>query len=443
MKRLNCHPGLNLIVLISLFVVSPSIQAKDQQVLAFPEAEGFGAHSKGGRGGEVLFVKNLKDSGPGSLREAVTHKGPRTILFLVSGTIDLESSLVISEPFVTIAGQSAPGDGICLKNYGLSIKTGDVIVRYLRVRPGDEPGPAYKAKGKGFSPDAISISSGSRDVMIDHCSAGWAIDECLSVSGKGITNVTVQWCLISESLNDSFHPKGQHGYGSLLRTNGNITFHHNIYAHHKSRSPRPGTYGEGSILLDFRNNVIYDSVGYSAADPVRMNYIGNYIRNSRGYAFQVGGDETLLYVEGNYDEALKEKNKDNWNLIRKLKPVNKKEEPFEVAPVKTDSAEVALDRDLAECGATLPKRDSVDARVIRQIRTGEGTLINSQTDVGGWPVLKRGLLAKDSDRDGMPDYWEKKYSFDPQKATHNDDPDNDGYTNLEEFLNRTNPLEKN
>ena len=307
MKRLIPLLELKLIVILSLLAVSPSLLAKDQPTLAFPSAEGFGAHAKGGRGGAVLFVKNLNDSGPGSLREAVEQKGPRTILFNVSGTIELESSLVISEPLITIAGQSAPGGGICLKNYGLSIKTSDVIVRYLRVRPGDEPGPAYKAKGKGFSPDAISISSGSRDVIIDHCSAGWAIDECLSVSGKGITKVTVQWCLISESLNDSFHPKGQHGYGSLLRTNGDVTFHHNIYAHHKSRSPRPGTYGEGSILLDFRNNVIYDSVGYSAADPVRMNYIGNYIRSSRGYAFHVGGDETLLYVEGNYDEALKEK----------------------------------------------------------------------------------------------------------------------------------------
>ncbi|MAD80229.1 MAG: pectate lyase [Planctomycetaceae bacterium] len=355
----------------------------------------------------------------------------------------MKSSLTVREPFVTIAGQSAPGDGICLKNYGFSVATHDVVVRHMRFRPGDELGPEYKKRGKGFSPDAVSINSPSHNVIFDHCSASWSIDECLSVSGAGITNVTVQWCIISESLDDSFHEKGPHGYGSLLRTNGKVSFHHNIYAHRRSRSPRPGTYGDGSILLDFRNNVIYDSTGYSAADPVRMNYVGNYIRRPRGAVFRIGGEATRIYAKDNYLDGKKEQPDDNWRLISGAKPGNKQVEPFPFAKVKSQSAQAAFESTLFEAGATLPKRDAVDARVIRQIQSSKGNLIDSQDQVGGWPRFSQAEATRDSDNDGMPDSWERKYKLNPNAPDGNKDTDRDGFTDIEEFLNRADPKSQN
>ena len=396
-----------------LFLTTQLIAAEPR---AFPTAEGFGAQSRGGRGGKVVFVTNLNDSGPGSLRAAVAMKEPRIVIFRVAGIVELKSSLTVREPFVTIAGQSAPGDGICLKNYGFSVATHDVVVRHMRFRPGDELGPEYKKRGKGFSPDAVSINSPSHNVIFDHCSASWSIDECLSVSGAGITNVTVQWCIISESLDDSFHEKGPHGYGSLLRTNGKVSFHHNIYAHHRSRSPRPGTYGDGSILLDFRNNAIYDSTGYSAADPVRMNYVGNYIRRPRGAVFKIGGEATRMYANDNYLDGKKDQPDDNWKLISGAKSGNKQEDPFPFAKVNTQSAQAACESTLFEAGATLPKRDAVDARIIRQIQAGKGNLIDSQKQVGGWPQFAQSEASRDSDNDGVPGHLGREAQVKSQRA---------------------------
>ncbi|MHC4398483.1 MAG: pectate lyase family protein [Planctomycetota bacterium] len=408
-------------------------------VPAFPTAEGFGATAQGGRGGSVLLVTNLDDSGPGSLRAAIDTTGPRMVVFRLSGVIELESTLDVRKPYVTLAGQTAPGDGICVKNHGLTVRTHDVIVRHLRFRPGDEPGPAYRAKGKDFAPDAVGIGTPSRNVIFDHCSASWSIDECLSVSGEGITNVTVQWCFVSESLNDSFHPKGPHGYGSLLRCNGNVSFHHNLYAHHRSRSPRPGTYGEGSILLDFCNNVVYDSAGYSAADPVRMNYVGNFIRRPRGAAFSIGGPSTRLYVSGNWLDGAGPLGAGDRRLISGGTAANVVPEPFPAAKVETTDAEDALDRVLRGGGATLPRRDAVDARVVGQVRSGRGSLIDSQTEVGGWPRYDCLPPPPDSDLDGMPDAWEKTHGLNAEAADHNGDIDRDGYTNVEEYANGTDP----
>ncbi len=417
----------------------------DGRLLAFPRAEGFGAHARGGRGGKVLLVTNLKDylpGGekpiPGSLRAACESKGPRIVIFRVSGTISLKAPLNITEPYITIAGQSAPGGGICLKNHQTTIRTHDVIVRHIRFRPGDEPGPAHRKEGKSFQPDALSVGAPSRDVIIDHCSASWAIDEVLSVSGEGITNVTVQWCIISESLNRSYHAKGPHGYGSLIRCNGNVTFHHNLYAHHRGRSPRPGTYGDGSILLDFRNNVIYNSYGYTAKDPARINYIGNYIKRPRGWAFRVGGDATRMYVEGNYLADGGEGNRDNWKFISGEKEHHRIEKAFAAAPVLTDTAARACQRILSSCGATLPERDAADARIIEEVQSRTGRIIDSQEQVGGWPQLRHSPAPEDTDRDGMPDAWETEHNLNPDDpADAAKDTDRDGYTDIEEYLNGT------
>lgn len=437
----------NCSVLAIGWLLLGGVSFAEPAIPAFPGAEGSGVNTAGGRGGKVIIVTTLDDdvtgkekSLPGSLRAALLAKGPRIVVFEVSGTIALKAPLKISEPFITVAGQSAPGDGICLKNYGLSIATHDVVIRHLRVRPGDELGPEFKKQGKGFSPDGISIAAPSRNVVVDHCSVSWAIDECLSVSGAGITDVTVQWCLVSESLNDSFHEKGPHGYGSLLRANGNLSFHHNLYAHHSSRSPRPGTYGDGSVLLDFRNNVIHDSKGYSAKDPVRMNYIGNYIRRPRSHVFQVGGEKTQLFVEGNYLVDDGERNREQWNLISGASAVNRRTEPFSVVPVTTQTAQEAYQSIAKSAGATLPRRDAVDARVVSQLAVGTGGLINSQSEVGGWPELRPATPPADADRDGMPDAWEQRYGLDSRDAKDaSQDKDGDGYTSLEEYLNGTDP----
>ena len=441
------RPSLLLGIILPLLSCLP-VNAAD--LPAFPGAEGFGAGAKGGRGGKVFVVTTLEDYPGGkkkavadSLRAACEAKGPRTIVFDVAGTIVLEKALRISEPYITIAGQTAPGGGICLRNYGLDIRTHDVVIRYLRVRPGD----TMKKET-----DSIAINSGSRDVIIDHCSASWSIDETLSVSGPGITNVTVQWCIISESLNDSFHKKGPHGYGSLVRTNGNISFHHNLYAHHRNRSPRMGTYGEGSILFDFRNNVIYrGGRGYTAEDPARVNYVGNYIKATNTFS---ATETTQMHAAGNLVEGKKESAKDPWSVVKGLKKKNRKAKSFPFAPVATDDAATAYRRVLYEGGASKPVRDAVDDRIIEQVRTGKGGLIDSQKEVGGWPKLAREYpteekeewvlwLRRDADRDGMRTAWENAYGFNPRSGNDTgDDADGDGYTNIEECLNGTDPRVK-
>ncbi len=239
-----------------LFVVLLPFLAFGVDIPAFPGAEGFGAFAQGGRGGQVLHVTHLMDSGEGSLRWAIEQEGPRTVVLDVSGNITLKDRLTIVNPFIAIAGQTAPGDGICLRGETLRIEANDVVIRYLRVRLGDGMHGEGSLQGK----DAISVSSGS-DIILDHCSASWSLDEVLSSSTRkpDLTNVTVQWCFISEALD----PSG-HGFGSLIRGTGGAKYSYlnNLYAHHRRRSPRPGNYDSNrhtddplGLLLDFRNNV--------------------------------------------------------------------------------------------------------------------------------------------------------------------------------------------
>ncbi len=421
-------------------------------VPAFPGAEGFGAQAVGGRGGKVLLVTNLDDSGPGSLRAAVESNGPRTVIFRVSGTIALKSPLVIRKPYITIAGQTAPGDGICLKDQALAIAADHVIVRYLRCRPGDNT----KAES-----DALSVSAG-QDIIVDHCSASWSVDETLSASSGGkLGNVTVQWCIISESLDNSTHHKGPHGYGSLIRGGwGNgYTYHHNLYAHHHARLPRPGNYNSrdkdpDGFLFDFRNNVIYNwagsAAGYNAdgsngTDSVtKMNFVGNYYKagvNSTGnLAFSESTRSAKAYFSGNCMNGAYPR--DPWLLVTwsKFSPRDLEayiqSEPVPVPPVVTDDALTAYTRVLAEAGAVLPKRDAVDERIVNEVKSGTGKIIDHEEQVGGWPELKSAEPPADGDGDGMPDEWEKQHGLDAATAADgNADADGDGYTNLEEYLN--------
>ncbi len=424
---------------------------------AFPGAEGFGKYSLGGRGGRVVFVTNLNDAGPGSLRDAccptdrvldasgLPAPDPRTVIFRVAGTIDLQEPIEIRSGRVTIAGQTAPGSGICLRGVGFSVKADDVVIRYVRVRPGDVLGKEV---------DGISVSD-SRRVMIDHCSVSWAVDELMTVTGASDA-VTVQWCFITEALENSVHKKGPHSMGSLLRSrDGGYSFHHNLYAHNRTRNPRPGDNYDGSagVTLDFRNNVIYDwgdMCGYGVNERFHMNYVGNLLKpgpstqlRARNVAFQAGGIGNRIFLDGNVMDGFSEADADNWKLVAWDKNVSEPgralviaDEPFAVPAVETESAPEACDAVLRGAGAIMPKRDKVDARVAKSVRRGIGRIIDSQCEVGAWPAYRPATPPRDSDDDGMPDAWERRHHLDRRNAADAArDADGDGYTNLEDYLN--------
>ena len=414
---------------------------------AFPGAEGFGKYTVGGRGGKVIEVTNLNDAGPGSFRAAVSAKVPRTVVFRVSGTIALESELKIREPYLTIAGQTAPGDGICIKNYQVNFDTSQVIMRYLRFRPGDEKGKEQDAFG-----------GAGNQIVVDHCSASWGVDETFSINKAA--NLTVQWCLVSESLYHSIHKKGNHGYGGLWGGPGG-SWHHNILAHHSSRNPRAsGNVDSG--LMDYRNNVIYNW-GFNSAYGGELwprNWINNYYKSGpatddkvRGRIFLQKDPRGKMFAAGNFVAGFPAISADNWNGGINFAPDGEATEktlrvdrPFVVAPVTTQAAEVAYGLVLAQAGASLV-RDAVDRRVVEEIRTGTATfgasykgggkgIIDSQNDVGGWPELRSLPAPVDTDHDGVPDVWEQAHGLNPQDPA--DGPRSTtpgGYTNLERYLN--------
>lgn len=408
---------------------------------AFPGAEGFGATTPGGRGGKILVVSTLDDDGPGSLRAAIDTPGPRIVIFRVSGTITLRKAITVRHPFLTVAGQSAPGDGICLRGASFGIATHDVVVRFLRVRLGDESDGAS---------DSIDLLHGARRCVLDHCSATWSVDEALSLSGD-VQDCTIQWCLIGESLNQSKHAKGKHGYGSLSRANGGITWHHNLWIHNDSRNPRLGdNYGKPPYpTFDVRNNVIYNYGGTASGltqGNLRVNYVGNYLRpgpSSRAKAPITTGDKSELrfFIRDNVWEGHEGPSADNARFFSAVE-INGRQQVWTVsaaypAPaVTTTPAQVAFEQVLASVGASRPVRDAVDARLVGHVRNRAGTLIDSQSQVGGWPDLKSGLAPVDTDADGMPDSWEESRGLNPRDASDAaGDRDRDGFTNVEEYLN--------
>ena len=443
------------IEILCLFVLLSSNTAwsAPAELPAFPGAEGFGMGAVGGRVGQVIEVTNLNDSGLGSLRAAIESSDPRIVVFRVGGYIELESMLDINTPFITIAGQTAPGDGICLKNYGITVRTDNVIIRYLRVRPSDIEKEEF---------DAISVLNG-RDIIIDHCSASWSLDEVVSVVSRRPTlgNVTVQWCIISESLNCSAHRKGCHGYASLIRAGyGNgVTYHHNLYAHNHGRSPRPGNYVDSKrdpigLFFDFRNNVVYNwggnHAGYNAdgqndANSITsMNFVNNYYvkgpNSTGGYAFEETTPGNTAYFNDNWMEGTCPN--DPWSLVKFVnfsqsqKNAYKQSTPIPVAPVATEDASTAYKRVLADAGTVFPVRDAVDKRIVENVVKKTGGIINHIEEVNGYPAIKSGTPPTDSDHDGMPDKWEAAVGLNPSDASDNrDDRDGDGYTNIEEYIN--------
>ena len=441
--------------------------------LAFPTAEGYGKYTVGGRAGRVYEVTTLEDSGPGSLRAAVSASEPRTVVFRVSGTIRLKSPLTIHHPYITIAGQTAPGDGICLRGYPLNINADQVIIRYLRVRLGDETGKEA---------DAIS-ARGHKNIILDHVSASWSIDETMSI--YHCDSVTVQWCIISESLFKSAHSKGAHGFGGIWGGDYS-SYHHNLIACHSSRNPR---FAGGSGYVDFRNNVVYNW-GYNSVygggalhkegrDPrflVRhtdVNMVNNYFKPGPATAAGdvshrianpswANGDHGKWYIAGNVMEGNERVTADNWdggvqpnsNLPQVMDSIHRKT-PWDAMPIRQHTAQEAYEKVLDYAGASFPKRDAVDMRVVDDVRKGtascEGTgyrsqhkmvdanaksgIIDTQEDVGGWPVLKATRPPKDSDHDGMPDKWEKEHRLNPHDPSDGSQLSADGqYTHLERYL---------
>ena len=403
---------------------------------AFPGAEGFGAFAKGGRGGRVLFVTNLNDSGLGSLRAAIETKGPRSILFRVGGVIQLKSALTVREPFVTIAGQTAPGDGICVRaNNGIHAdtfvlsNTHDVVVRFLRAQSGKGSGPARFDDGG----DAISVYD-STDFILDHCSAHFGTDETLSVTGVS-DRYTVQWSIISEGLNYE-----KHSMASLLG-GGRSSWHHNLFAHCGSRNPNFA----GEPSCDFRNNVLYDWGGTSSQGGfTQLNYAGNYLRlgastSRSAHRFLTGNATELsgsLYLSGNVLDGSPEITADNALGMDRERDVLRAK-PFPMIDMPVDPADTALERVLTGAGAILPKRDAADRRVVADVRERTGKIIASQEEVGGWPsyAVVQGALPAEDEQDGIPVEWKRRHRLDPKNPVDVQPQPKDGYTWLEVYLN--------
>lgn len=450
------------------------VELQRADIPAFPGAEGAGAWTKGGRGGRVCVVSHTGDSGPGSYREALEAQGPRTVVFGVAGIIHLKSPVSINHPFITIAGQSAPGDGVCIRGETTEINTHDVIIRHMRFRRGN-----LKRRDDALGGNPVG------NIIIDHVSASWGLDENITLyrhmvempdgspaDKRPVENITIQWSISSEALNLNNHAFGGTWGGK------NCSFHHNLFACNTGRNPSIGM----SFGFDFRNNVMFNwqhRTMDGGDGSSRVNVVNNYYkagpatsgelryrickaqcRNSRDRYPGFG----QWYVTGNIVDGFPEITANNWNggvqydesiTIRKdgkeeVIPAGSEElvraqDEFPHSPVQTESASDAFEHVLAQSGATLPKRDAMDLRVIASVRTGqphyENGIIDMPDDVGGWPDYLAADVPADADRDGMPDAWELQHQLSPgDVADAAADADRDGYTSIEEFLNGTDPL---
>lgn len=405
---------------------------------AFPGAEGYGARTPGGRGGRVIRVTNLDPSGPGSLQEACSTRGPRIVVFDVGGVIvgDVE----IREPFITIAGQTAPSPGITICGmlstaYRPENPVHDVIVRYLRVRA---------RPGGGAQGDAIQFSVVD-NAIIDHVSCSWAEDETIDLFTRA-TNVTIQWCTIEESSTRG-HPKGRHNYGLISGANSHhLSIHHNLFAHHARRNP-----AIGSGPADFRNNVVYNfRDGFSHEGNYRspgFNIIGNYYKRGPSdpdiFPFCFEG-KVPYYLRGNYIEGVG-KVDDPWAEAGKLYGLRyyadrgvKLDQEASSEFVYTRSAQAIYPEVLAKAGCF--PRDVVTRRIVEEVKKGTGSWGRHEPKdlLEGLPA---GKPPKDTDRDGMPDYWEKRNGLDPGK----DDSAkrmSGSYTAIEMYINSIAPADE-
>lgn len=496
--RLRVYPW-STSALSGRYLVTKDVQlsaaAEATLLPAFPGAEGGGRQSVGGRGGSIYYVTNLNNSGAGSLRDAVSQSG-RTILFKVSGTINLLSPLVIQRDNITIAGQTAPGDGICLANYGVRIMANNVIIRYIRSRPGDiilNPEDTTKVVDAMYNSFGTPVTNPYRNVIIDHCSLSWCTDELGSF--YAIADFTLQWSLLSESLYKSVHDKATpHGYGGIWGGQ-NASFHHNLMVHNGNRNPRfSGSAATGQPekeYVDFRNNVVYNWVGSAyGGTGGHHNMIGNYYKpgpattgnascanSNRRHRILLyttytvtGGDTTFggkFYVKDNYVQGYSCVNEtsdtatNNWRFgvhpdsspgAVAAMAAGRSDTVFPYTAVTTQTAEDAYVSVTASAGASLPRRDTVDRRIVHETLTGTATygdtsyqaagmgipsgMIDSQNTVGGWPVLSSSTYPNDTDNDGLPDWWEAMINGTADTTSISANAlAGDGYTQLEHYIN--------
>jgi len=458
---------------------------------AFPGAEGGGAFTSGGRGGKIFVVTSLEDSGPGTFREACEAVGARIIVFNVSGIIKLKNRISMRAPYVTIAGQTAPGDGICIAGETLAIDTHDVIIRHMRFRRG--------ATDVARRDDAVG-GNPIGNIIVDHCSVSWGLDENISLYRHQFqandkskleklpaSNITIQNTISSEGL-DTYN----HAFGSTIG-GLNSTFMRNLWADNISRNASIGMYGD----FNFVNNVIFNwwNRSLDGGDYRSMfNIINNYFKpgpitpTDQPIRYRILKPESgymvpktfgRAYVNGNYIDGVPEVTKDNWNGGVQLEDLTleqakdklaliKQKKAFPMPRITVMSAEEAYEFVLKNVGATFPKRDAVDERIIKQVRTGKievknglensigkefvkrrlpadsykKGIITHPDQVGGYPNYK-GKAYKDSDNDGIPDAWEKKYGLNPNDASDaTGDLNGDGYTNIEKYFNGIDPTKK-
>ena len=479
----------SIAILLATLLALPIFATADEKTPAFPGAEGFGMYTTGGRGGKVYHVTTLEDgTQEGTFRWACNKSGARTIVFDVSGTIFLTSELKIKNGNVTIAGQTAPGDGICIANYPFVIACKNIIIRYVRFRLGNMEVAHHEGDGLG--------GMDSENIIIDHCSVSWSIDECLSVYGS--KNITVQWCIVSQSLNNAGHSKGAHGYGGNWGGSG-ASYHHNLMAHHISRTPRlgprPGT--QTDERMDMRNNVIYNWIdnGVYGGEGMNVNIVNNYYKpgpdtktGAKGMRIASPGIRTSdytkhdsgspnqwdkmwhvwgkYYVVGNVNTKYPQVTDDNWTygiynqidnskvdntFTQETKDTMRIDTPIWYEQVTTHSAEQAFEQVLTYAGASL-HRDAVDEVMVSDARNGETTytgsgckkgIINSQEDLrpadaddgwSAWPELKSEEAPADTDGDGIPDEWEQANGLEPNDPADGAETAEEGYTNLEVYL---------
>lgn len=452
-----------VIIILSVMFNQPGIA----QQVAFPGAEGFGKYATGGRGGKVAAVTNLEDSGEGSFRNALEKfpGEPLTIIFKVSGIIELQSKIQVKRSNLTIAGQTAPGDGICLKNQSLILNGasargnhGNIIIRFIRSRPGG----TLKTGLYGFNMENC------HNVIVDHCSFSWANEECAAM--YDMKNTTVQWCIVSEGLYEAGHAKGHRSYGGVWGGQY-ASYHHNLIAHQNSRAVRfNGARAHDTIaLLDYRNNVIYNWANTNACYGGEVNIPGGVSQINMVNNYYKPGPATpdvLKFAQANYqkenakgtgqwflygnimegDKSLTKKNSRGLDLSKAGSPKNAlAEEPFTIsAPLPEQSAKDAYEDVLRYAGAIFPKRDAVDERVVNETRTGTATgsgvlgkpgIIDSPIAVGGWNQYKTTEPPPDKDEDGLPDAWEQKNGLNKDDPNDRNKLDKSGYTMLENYLN--------
>jgi hypothetical protein len=484
LKQLLTTGALSL--LMAIWSYPTAANGVQEKLPAFPGAEGYGRYVTGGRGGKVYHVTNLNDSGTGSLRWALNQSGYKTIVFDVAGTIHLQSKLTIRDN-TTVAGQTSPG-GICIADYPVNVSGRNIIVRYMRFRLGNNYVTLDGADGwDGFG------GMDSENLMIDHCSVSWSIDECCSFLGN--KNTTVQWCLISQSLVNAGHSKGAHGYGGNWGGSG-ASFHHNLLAHHGSRTPRFGPRPTTQLdeRMDYRNNVIYNFGGNGCygGEAMKVNIVNNYYKpgpgsptNYKGMRIAGIGIRTnsyvstypdyapalhiwgKYYVEGNKNSKFSNVEKDNWTYgmynqidvsatdgtyTAATKDSIRINEPIPFVYTTTHTADDAYTLVLQYAGAS-NYRDAHDSLMVSDTHngtasyTGSGNsagFINSQEDIrpvdadadwSAWPALKQGKAMTDTDGDGMDDNWEDLNGLDPGDPTDGAKTASNGYTNLENYLN--------